>query len=46
MMMEAATSITAKLFNIDAYDQPGVELGKKITYHLLGRCGFENMPEA
>ena len=27
---------------IDAFDQPGVELGKRLTYGLMGRQGFED----
>ncbi|KAF2960911.1 glucose-6-phosphate isomerase [Fervidobacterium sp. 2310opik-2] len=41
MYYELATAITGELFNINPYDQPGVELGKKITYALMGRAGFE-----
>lgn len=29
------------MLNINPYDQPGVELGKKITYSLMGRKGYE-----
>ncbi len=36
--------IAAGLFGINPYDQPGVELGKRITYHLMGREGFEEPP--
>ena len=39
-MLEVATTIAAGLFGVNPYDQPGVELGKKITYHLLGREGY------
>ncbi len=38
---ECATVIAGKLFNVNPYDQPGVELGKKITYALMGRKGYE-----
>jgi glucose-6-phosphate isomerase len=41
MYYELATVIAGHLFNINPYDQPGVELGKKITYALMGRQGFE-----
>ncbi|MCG3137554.1 MAG: Glucose-6-phosphate isomerase [Phycisphaerae bacterium] len=43
-LMEAATTIAGSLFNVNPYDQPGVELGKKITYHLMGKKGYEKMP--
>ena len=29
------------MFGINAYDQPAVELGKKATFALLGRGGYE-----
>lgn len=40
---EVATVIMGALLNINPFDQPGVELGKKITYHLMGRKGYEKM---
>lgn len=41
MFYELATVIMGELMNVNPYDQPGVELGKKITYALMGREGFE-----
>ncbi len=38
---ELATAYAGELFNINAFDQPGVELGKQLTYALLGRPGYE-----
>jgi glucose-6-phosphate isomerase len=29
------------LYGIDAFDQPGVELGKQFAYALLGRPGAD-----
>lgn len=40
-LCEAATSLTGRLAELDAYNQPGVEEGKKATYALLGRPGYE-----
>ncbi|MCP5454802.1 MAG: glucose-6-phosphate isomerase [Thermotogae bacterium] len=40
---EFTTAIMGKLLEIDAYNQPGVELGKKVTYALMGRKGYEEM---
>jgi len=37
---EIATSYMAFLLNINAYDQPGVELGKQNMYALFDRPGF------
>jgi glucose-6-phosphate isomerase len=38
---ETITAVAAELLDINAFDQPGVELGKKIAHGLLGRQGFE-----
>ncbi|AWV89337.1 glucose-6-phosphate isomerase [Bradymonas sediminis] len=38
---EFITALMGELFDIDAFDQPGVELGKKLAHGLLGREGFE-----
>lgn len=38
---EFITAIVGELWDINAFDQPGVELGKKIAHGLLGREGFE-----
>lgn len=43
-LYEVATTIAGYLLGIDPYDQPAVELGKKITFHLMGRRGYEKMP--
>ncbi|MFH1540839.1 MAG: glucose-6-phosphate isomerase [Elusimicrobiota bacterium] len=40
-MLELATAYIGELFEINAFDQPGVELGKILTYGLMGRSGFE-----
>ena len=32
-----------ELLKINAYDQPAVELGKKATFALMGRAGYEDM---
>jgi glucose-6-phosphate isomerase len=40
-MMEFQTAFMGELLNIDAFNQEGVELGKKFTYGLMGRKGFE-----
>ncbi len=41
-MLELATVISGALYKIDPLDQPGVELGKKYTYGLMGREGFDD----
>lgn len=40
-MLEMATAIAGELYDIDAFDQPGVELSKEATYALMGRPGYE-----
>ncbi|MDK2950593.1 MAG: glucose-6-phosphate isomerase [Kosmotogales bacterium] len=40
---ELTTAVMGKLMNINPYDQPGVELGKKYTYAFMGRKGYENI---
>ena len=35
------TALVGERWGIDAYDQPGVELGKVYTYALMGRDGFD-----
>jgi glucose-6-phosphate isomerase len=40
-LLEMATAYAGELYGIDAFDQPGVELGKQFTYGMLGRPGFE-----
>jgi glucose-6-phosphate isomerase len=37
MFYELLTAVMGKLLNIDPYNQPGVELGKKITRVLMGK---------
>jgi len=41
-LLELATAYAGELFEINAFDQPGVELGKQLTYGLMGRSGFED----
>ena len=40
-MLEMATAIAGELYDVDAFDQPGVELSKQATYALMGRSGYE-----
>jgi len=39
-LWEMVTAYAGLMLNIDAYDQPAVELGKQATYGLMGREGF------
>jgi len=40
-LWELETFICGRLMGINPLNQPGVEEGKKLTYALLGRKGFE-----
>lgn len=40
MMLQIATVIAGDLYGINPLDQPGVELGKVLTYGFMGRPGF------
>ncbi|HEX9562379.1 MAG TPA: glucose-6-phosphate isomerase [Gemmatimonadaceae bacterium] len=42
MLLEIATAFAGELYGVNAFDQPGVELGKRFTNALLGRPGFED----
>ncbi len=41
MFFELATAYAGQLYGIDAFNQPGVELGKQFAYALLGRPGAD-----
>lgn len=38
---EMQTAFAGELLNIDAFDQPGVEAGKRATYALMGKAGYD-----
>jgi glucose-6-phosphate isomerase len=42
MFLEIATAYAGQLYGIDAFNQPGVELGKQFAYALLGRPGADS----
>jgi glucose-6-phosphate isomerase len=44
-LLEMATAISGELYDVDAFDQPGVELSKQATYALMGRPGYEALAE-
>ena len=44
-LFELQTAFSGELYNINAFNQPGVELGKKYAYGVLGREGFSEMKE-
>jgi glucose-6-phosphate isomerase len=40
-LLQIATVYAGGLYGVDPLDQPGVELGKQLTYGIMGRSGFE-----
>ncbi|MFA6133295.1 MAG: glucose-6-phosphate isomerase [Phycisphaerae bacterium] len=42
-LYEFTTSLMGELLDINAYDQPAVELGKQATFALMGRDGYEKL---
>lgn len=40
-LLEVQTAIAGALYNINAFNQPGVEQAKNYTYALMGRAGYE-----
>ena len=45
-MLEVQTTITGALYNINPFNQPGVEQYKNYTYALMGRIGYEDSAQA
>jgi glucose-6-phosphate isomerase len=41
MLLELAVAYAGGLYGVDAFDQPGVEAGKRYAQGLLGRPGYE-----
>jgi glucose-6-phosphate isomerase len=41
MLLQIATVYAGALYNVNPLDQPGVELGKQLTYGMMGRKGYE-----
>ncbi len=41
MLFEIATAYAGQMYGVNAFNQPGVELGKQFAYALLGRPGAE-----
>lgn len=45
LFFQVATASAGALYNVNPYDQPGVEAGKRATYGLMGRDGFAEEAE-
>jgi glucose-6-phosphate isomerase len=46
MFFQLATGYAGVWYGIDPFDQPGVELGKRLTYAAMGRPGYESAARA
>ena len=44
-LYEMVTALAGLLFEVDPFDQPGVEQGKRYTYGLMGRAGYRSDAE-
>jgi glucose-6-phosphate isomerase len=44
MFFQLATGYAGVWYGIDPFDQPGVELGKRLTYAAMGRPGYPSQP--
>ncbi len=44
-LYEYVTSLVGEMLNINTYNQPAVELGKKATFALMGREGFQDLAD-
>jgi glucose-6-phosphate isomerase len=40
-LLEVQTVLMAALYRVDPFNQPGIEAGKRLTYGMAGRRGFE-----
>ena len=45
MFFQLATGYAGAWYGIDPFDQPGVELGKRLTYAAMGRPGYQSEPK-
>jgi glucose-6-phosphate isomerase len=45
MFFQLATGYAGVWYGVDPFDQPGVELGKQLTYAAMGRPGFTVEPQ-
>jgi len=46
LLWEAATTIMGGLLNVDTYNQPAVQLGKELTFALMGHDGYQQQARA
>lgn len=41
MLLQIATVYAGEFYGVNPFDQPGVELGKELTYGFFGRSGYQ-----
>lgn len=44
MFFQVATGLAGLWYGVNPFDQPGVELGKRLTFAAMGRAGYEQEP--
>jgi glucose-6-phosphate isomerase len=44
MFYQVATGVAGAWYGVNPFDQPGVELGKRLTFAAMGRPGYETEP--
>ena len=44
MFFQLATGYAGAWYGVDPFDQPGVELGKRLTFAAMGRAGYQSTP--
>ena len=42
-MLELATAFAGSLYQVNPFDQPGVEFGKNYSYAMMGRKGYDDL---
>jgi glucose-6-phosphate isomerase len=44
MFFQLATGYAGVWYGVNPFDQPGVELGKRLTFAAMGRAGYTEEP--
>jgi glucose-6-phosphate isomerase len=45
MFYQVATGFAGAWYGVNPFDQPGVELGKRLTFAAMGRPGYSREPD-
>jgi glucose-6-phosphate isomerase len=46
MFYQVATGFAGAWYGVNPFDQPGVELGKRLTFAAMGRPGYSREPSS